>query len=362
MTSAIASQEEAHDARSPDSFELACCRRSLLSGACASYVEVPVETPLQSKIDVAEFRRVLVAGFVTDLGDSDVDVSARRRRACSRTSCAASTKLQVLEPDRPPLHDALEKALEKLGEGGKYTKEEKDQYSWRRTASCRTPSTGGRSARSTSTRSSSPAASGFEEQNRSGFQSDERVVRDPGTNRPRLRARQPLPGAQGLQPFGGVPLRRRPDRADACTRRSSRRRCSTAKSRRSRPSRPTSSSWTACSPTSWASSRPRRSGARASSFIGTAPCADARRRPGRSSPSSSLCPARRGRCPPRAQFFPYYGKNKVTYDNFAWRVYKTPALRDLLLPRVRAAPGARRRPTRRAPTRRSRPTLKHEIG
>src|SRR5262245_48496128 len=28
--------------------------------------------------------------------------------------------------------------------------------------------------------------------------------------------------------------------------------------------------------------------------------------------------------PAQAQFFPYYGKNKVTYDNFAWRVYKTP--------------------------------------
>ena len=25
-----------------------------------------------------------------------------------------------------------------------------------------------------------------------------------------------------------------------------------------------------------------------------------------------------------AQFFPYYGKNKVMYDNFAWRVYKSP--------------------------------------
>jgi Tol biopolymer transport system component len=28
--------------------------------------------------------------------------------------------------------------------------------------------------------------------------------------------------------------------------------------------------------------------------------------------------------PASAQFFPYYGKNKVTYDNFTWRVYKTP--------------------------------------
>ena len=25
-----------------------------------------------------------------------------------------------------------------------------------------------------------------------------------------------------------------------------------------------------------------------------------------------------------AQFVPYYGKNKVKYDNFAWRIYKSP--------------------------------------
>ncbi|HEX6737678.1 MAG TPA: hypothetical protein VF310_05395, partial [Vicinamibacteria bacterium] len=28
--------------------------------------------------------------------------------------------------------------------------------------------------------------------------------------------------------------------------------------------------------------------------------------------------------PAAAQFIPYYGKNKVTYDNFTWRVYKSP--------------------------------------
>ncbi len=28
--------------------------------------------------------------------------------------------------------------------------------------------------------------------------------------------------------------------------------------------------------------------------------------------------------PASAQFFPYYGKNKVKYDNFAWRIYKSP--------------------------------------
>src|SRR5215510_6180669 len=28
--------------------------------------------------------------------------------------------------------------------------------------------------------------------------------------------------------------------------------------------------------------------------------------------------------PVHAQFFPYYGKNKVKYDNFNWRIYKSP--------------------------------------
>jgi hypothetical protein len=28
--------------------------------------------------------------------------------------------------------------------------------------------------------------------------------------------------------------------------------------------------------------------------------------------------------PATAQFIPYFGKNKVAYDSFAWRVYKSP--------------------------------------
>src|ERR671911_3294 len=31
-----------------------------------------------------------------------------------------------------------------------------------------------------------------------------------------------------------------------------------------------------------------------------------------------------GPAPANAQFIPYYGKNKVGYDTFAWRVYKSP--------------------------------------
>ena len=28
--------------------------------------------------------------------------------------------------------------------------------------------------------------------------------------------------------------------------------------------------------------------------------------------------------PAGAQFIPYFGKNKVKYDDFAWRIYKSP--------------------------------------
>ena len=31
---------------------------------CTSYFEIPIETPIQPKLDVASFQRVLVAGFI----------------------------------------------------------------------------------------------------------------------------------------------------------------------------------------------------------------------------------------------------------------------------------------------------------
>ena len=50
---------------------------TLLAAGCASFVEVPVETPLQSKLDVSSFRRVLIAGFVTYLSVTRRDVQRR---------------------------------------------------------------------------------------------------------------------------------------------------------------------------------------------------------------------------------------------------------------------------------------------
>src|SRR5207247_2512957 len=119
MTNATARQR-----RSP---RLLLLPLALACGACATFVEVPVETPLQSKIDVSRFRRVLVAGFATDLAESDLELSPETVRLL-QNQLRANTKMQVLEPDRPPLQDALETALEKLGEGGKYSKQEREQY------------------------------------------------------------------------------------------------------------------------------------------------------------------------------------------------------------------------------------------
>jgi len=148
-------------------------------------VEVAVETPLQSKIDVTAFRRILVAGFATDLGDSDVELSAETARLL-QNQLRATTKLQVLEPDHPPLHDALEKILEKLGEGGKYNKQEKDEYRLECDRVLQDQEFWRRLGEEFQNPLIVTGRVGFEERNRSGFQVEERVIRTPGTGQPRL--------------------------------------------------------------------------------------------------------------------------------------------------------------------------------
>jgi hypothetical protein len=165
---------------------LAAGAAALLTGGCASFVEVPIETPLQSKIDVSAFRRVLVAGFVTDLSEEEMEDLGSETTRLLQNQLRSHTKLQVLEPDRPPLHDALEHALEKLGEGGKYTKQEKEQYKLEADRVIQD----GEFWRKVGEEFQNPlivtGKLGFEAQNRSGFQAEERVVQDPVTRRQRL--------------------------------------------------------------------------------------------------------------------------------------------------------------------------------
>jgi hypothetical protein len=147
-------------------------------------LEVPVETPLQSKLDVSTFRRILIAGFVTDLEESDVDLSAETARLL-QNQLRSNTRLQVLEPDRPPLQGELERALEKIGEQGHYDKEEKEQFRVEADRILQDPEFWRKMGEEYQQPLIVTGKLGFETQSRSGFQPEERVVRN-ATGRPTL--------------------------------------------------------------------------------------------------------------------------------------------------------------------------------
>ncbi len=70
--------------------------------ACApGYVEIPVETPLQPKLDVSAFQRVLVAGFVAG-GTEDVDANQETVRLL-RSQLRSKSRLRVIDADVLPL-------------------------------------------------------------------------------------------------------------------------------------------------------------------------------------------------------------------------------------------------------------------
>jgi hypothetical protein len=148
----------------------------LLLAGCGGVIEVPVETPLQSKLDVSSFRRILIAGFVTDLEPSDVDLSAETSRLL-QNQLRSNTRLQVLEPDRPPLQEALERVLDKLGEQGRYSRDEKEQFRLEADKVLQDPEFWRKMGEEYQQPLVVTGKLGFESQNRSGFQPEERVVR-----------------------------------------------------------------------------------------------------------------------------------------------------------------------------------------
>lgn len=65
--------------------------------SCTNYYEVPVETPLQPKLDASGFQRVLVAGFVTG-GSDEVDTNLETARLL-RSQLRSNSKFQVIDAD-----------------------------------------------------------------------------------------------------------------------------------------------------------------------------------------------------------------------------------------------------------------------
>ncbi|MGQ0732398.1 MAG: hypothetical protein ACT4QD_01950 [Acidobacteriota bacterium] len=68
---------------------------------CTSYFEIPIETPIQPKLDVGAFQRVLVAGFIAG-GDDEVDANLETVRLL-RSQLRQKSSLRVVEAEALPL-------------------------------------------------------------------------------------------------------------------------------------------------------------------------------------------------------------------------------------------------------------------
>jgi hypothetical protein len=69
--------------------------------ACTNFYEVPIETPIQPKMDVSAFQRVLVAGFIGG-GTEDVDANLETVRLL-RSQLRSKSELRVIEAEALPL-------------------------------------------------------------------------------------------------------------------------------------------------------------------------------------------------------------------------------------------------------------------
>ena len=85
---------------------LACAAAALAAFAAAcgtDYFEIPIETPIQPKLDVSPFQRVLVYGFVAG-GTDDVDANQETVRLL-RSQLRTKSSLRVIDADVVPLID-----------------------------------------------------------------------------------------------------------------------------------------------------------------------------------------------------------------------------------------------------------------
>ena len=71
------------------------------ASGCTNFYEVPIETPIQAKLDVTAFRRVLVAGFISG-GTDDVDANLETVRLL-RSQLRSKSPLRIIEAEVLPL-------------------------------------------------------------------------------------------------------------------------------------------------------------------------------------------------------------------------------------------------------------------
>jgi hypothetical protein len=74
-----------------------------LALSCTTFYEVPIEMPIQAKLDVTPFSRVYVAGFISG-GTEDVDVNLETVRLL-RSQLRTKSSLKVIDSDVLPLQE-----------------------------------------------------------------------------------------------------------------------------------------------------------------------------------------------------------------------------------------------------------------
>ncbi len=101
-------------------------RNSVLLGASAlfvaafalacgpDYYEIPIETPIQPKLDVTPFQRVLVVGFVAG-GSEDVDANQETVRLL-RSQLRTKSSLKVIDADIVPLMEVAQEQAKAAAE------------------------------------------------------------------------------------------------------------------------------------------------------------------------------------------------------------------------------------------------------
>ena len=73
------------------------------AAGCASFYEIPIETPIAAKLDVSAFQRVFIAGFLAG-GTDDVDGNVETVRLL-RSQLRMKSNLRVVDADVLPLMD-----------------------------------------------------------------------------------------------------------------------------------------------------------------------------------------------------------------------------------------------------------------
>lgn len=81
--------------------------------ACMGFYEIPIETPIQAKIDVSAFQRVLIAGFLAG-GSKAVDPNAETARLL-RSQLRTKSDLKVIDADVRSLVDEVDKRRQQVG-------------------------------------------------------------------------------------------------------------------------------------------------------------------------------------------------------------------------------------------------------